>query len=202
MSFFNVKKSEDYEAIKKASRSWAATSAAKCGNLKSLKYLHSVGSPIDGLVLEAIIDNDHIACLEWIVEERINNIDISLIRIMALTKNKRKSIDWVHEYEECQACALAAKTGNLQYLQRLHRQNYAWNDLVCSEAILNGHFELLKWARANGAPWNRHAAELAAISGNIEMYDWIIANGAYMDETIYWWGVQLRKRKAQEDDQI
>ena len=80
------------------------------------------------------------------------------------------------------ACSMAAKQGDLEMLQWLHRNGCPWNEETCMCAAEKGHLEILQWARMNGCPWNERTCSLAARNGHLGVLQWAHINGCSWNE--------------------
>lgn len=70
-------------------------------------------------------------------------------------------------------CALAAKRGDLQLLERLRRDGHPWSEEVAQAAAWAGHVEVLRWAHAHGCPWSWPVVVQAATVGNqAQVLEW------------------------------
>jgi hypothetical protein len=67
----------------------------------------------------------------------------------------------------CQPCAAAAKSGDLQKLKELRTGAHPspWNWECAQKAAWAGHLEVLQWMCTNGCEWNHSCAVAAATKG-------------------------------------
>ena len=70
-----------------------------------------------------------------------------LSAVMRLQRGVRLS----HEVRLCEA---AARTGKLEELKVLRKNDTPWNASTCLSAAKGGHLEVLQWVHANGCPWD------------------------------------------------
>ena len=56
-----------------------------------------------------------------------------------------------------------------------------WDADACAEAAKGGNLRLLKWMRSKGCPWNEKTAENAAREMRVPVLSWAFRNGAPFD---------------------
>jgi hypothetical protein len=70
------------------------------------------------------------------------------------------------------ACAMAAKGGNLECLKILRSKRCPWNIRTCILAAEYGHLDVLKWARENKCPWNKNVLSIAFKNEHSHVVEW------------------------------
>ena len=111
----------------------ACQTAAKNGDLESLKHAHEHGCPWDENTCWSAATNGHLECLEYAHEQGCR-------------------------WDET-TCASAANYGHLECLKYAHERGCPWDEWTCLFAAENGHLECLKYACAHGCPGSDRYAE-------------------------------------------
>ena len=118
----------------------ACQTAAKNGDLESLKHAHEHGCPWDEKTCWSAAKNGHLECLEYAHEQGC------------------RWDEWT--------CGAAAENGHLECLKYAHEQGCRWDEWTCRYAAENGHLECLKYAREHGCDWDGVTCWSAALNGH------------------------------------
>ena len=116
----------------------ACQTAAKNGDLESLKHAHEHGCPWDEKTCWSAAKNGHLECLEYAHEQ---------------------GCPW-DEW----TCRYAAEKGHLECLKYAHEHGCPWNEETCNAAASHGQLECLKYAHEHGCPWDKDECVDAALA--------------------------------------
>ena len=116
----------------------ACQTAAKNGDLESLKHAHEHGCPWDENTCWSAATNGHLECLEYAHEH---------------------GCPW-----DVWTCRDAASNGQLECLKYLYEHGCPWNEETCKNAAEKGHLECLKYAREHRCPWDKDECIDAALA--------------------------------------
>ena len=88
----------------------------------------------------------------------------------------RKAKWWSKRPTNWQACAGAAKAGDLERLKELRAGgDCPWSEEAAQAAAWGGHLDVLKWMRADGCPWGHSTVAAATRGGHTEMLEWLVS---------------------------
>ncbi|GFH48894.1 hypothetical protein CTEN210_05370 [Chaetoceros tenuissimus] len=169
---------------------------AKEGNLEMLKYFDN---RFPETVADANLrdwrgtfqlardeDRNNVHVMKWIVEEKQKRQDHCLIQ--ALESHEALNIDVTVAEPSWNVFEVASLQGNLEVLERCHRNNFQCESWALNYAIMNKDkeraLETLKWLRRHGCPWDEESqfCEQAARNNNLEALKWARSEGCPWDE--------------------
>jgi hypothetical protein len=130
--------------------------AAKCGSVPLMRWLHALGGRLNEQVCIAAAESGHLAALQWA---------------------RKHGCPWGVE-----VCAIAAKGGHLAVLQWARQHGCCWNAQTCAMAAGSGDLTVLKWARMHGCPWDTQTCAMAADSGDPTVLQWAVRCGCPWDD--------------------
>jgi len=85
------------------------------------------------------------------------------------------------DHRQCElaadACAAAAKNGQLDALTWLRSRGCPWNCSTCTNAASEGHLEVLRYAHEHGCPWDCQTCLFSAIGGHLELLRYALEHG-------------------------
>uniref|UniRef100_A0A6C0CAH3 Uncharacterized protein n=1 Tax=viral metagenome TaxID=1070528 RepID=A0A6C0CAH3_9ZZZZ len=144
-------------------------------NLECLKYLQSIGIPIDEHAFANAIRFQNIEMIKYLHE---SGFPICLYPdlLAARTDNGleilKLLVEWGYTLRD-EVCHEAARHGNIEILEFAVSNGCRLDERVIAYAAYQGYLHVIIWARKKGCPWNAHACRNAEKSGNLDVLKWL-----------------------------
>jgi hypothetical protein len=185
---------------------WMTSYAAKNGKYSTLEFLHKVGCEWGQYTMQWAAQNEHIKCLKFAYEHGCP-IDPSLtsaviykgrmqsLQFMLETDLIEKSTNVINSLIEyghyrCvewalknnfpvgkRAYEIAARFGNLSFIQLLHKYAVPWDYRLTKTATKHEHLHILEYAHKNGCPLPTIGLEIALQKNNNGIIKFYHTNG-------------------------
>jgi len=121
--------------------------AAKCGQLRVLKWLRGRDCPWDSGTCSGAAMGGHLKILKWA---------------------RGEGCEW-----DRGTCWRAARGGHLEVLKWMREEGCEWSDLTCREAAFGGHLGVLKWIINNGCQYDEEYLE--EFISDPDFFEWLRA---------------------------
>jgi len=164
-----LRASEFNPGFKKITTMESVTSSISCAT----KYFQDKGT-----------DTKHLKYF-WFNAARYGHVDVmEWARNQGYSDVRTQTHDWRGSISSF-TCAISAKSGQLQALQRLKENRCDWNELTCAAAAQGGHLSIIQWARENDCPWDKATCAAGAAGyGHLSILQWLRENGCPWDKEI------------------
>ena len=184
-------------------------SAAGAGSLECIKYLRERGVELTIEACVKAVEKNHYECFEYLLER------LALFDLCGPQKGKEKPHPWCEDSDGCvtdlHISELAAKHGDLRYIDALRKRNgrlskKAMNiaadrghlefikhllvhgcectTTACYNAAKKGHLNILAYLIENGCPWNTRMCEAAATNGHLDCLKYTVENGGFTKKAV------------------
>lgn len=156
-------------------------SAAMCGQLCCIKYLHENGYSWDEKSTEGAISEGKVECLEYLCEHGCPFYENCYEA--ALENNQVECLEYLCENgngapldtESC--CEIAARCRSLDCLQYLHERGYPWDEQSCESAARSGSLHCLTYLHDNECPWSSECIVQAIKFNHVHILRYLHENG-------------------------
>ncbi|KAG9405133.1 hypothetical protein AC1031_004239 [Aphanomyces cochlioides] len=170
--------------------------AAICGNLEVLVYLHDVchlGRSVYAMNLAAVCGDLNI--LKYLHANRLEDCTTGAMDGAAECGNL-EILEWLHanRTEGCTSDAMdyAAQNGYLAVVQWLHDRGYPCSKLAMTLAIQRGHFKVVEWLHINRTEGCRPKSIDSSLTSHVslDMISWLCVNRSDIDPiAIFQYGI-------------
>eukprot|EP00158_Paraphelidium_tribonemae_P006844 Partr_v1_DN27995_c2_g1_i2_m11292 putative Ankyrin Repeat Protein len=156
--------------------------AAEAGKVKILSFIHQSVNPCPSRIFEVALENDSGKVLEWAVGRKITP-DVTKCASIAARKGNLEFLQWLktrHKDEEFAVCVQAAANGHVDILDWALRKGIECQQDVRLEARFNDKERVTEWADKNKISFevSRRKCDTLAEQGELDILKWIKENGA------------------------
>lgn len=141
----------------------AIRNATRCKQFDCLQYLHGNGCPIDGEIYLAAVQTDDMQYVRYVYDEIEHDTNHS----------------WPGDER---ACEMAARNGNVECLEYLHRQGCPWDESTTIAAAGKGHLWCLIYACREGCPCSANVCSAAVAGVQLDCLKWLIDHDCPIDK--------------------
>jgi hypothetical protein len=152
-----------------------ANAAAVSGQIEVLEWLHLMGCPWDSTTLSAAVTIGYPHMLDASYLLYCTWIVPGTYRHSSV-----ETIEWLRSKGcpwDSNATMLAAQSGDFDILKWLHREGCPWDENTTKWVALRGRIDILEWLHDKGCPWDKEALKAAVIHGSLNVVQWLHSKG-------------------------